>query len=620
MAPEVDRKYNKPTVTNVGDFSTVNPISVMRAEDAEIAGAGRFGRLTTFTPHEHQQLEDIKNAIVTYIAMPAPKRPLSIGVFGPPGSGKSFAVDEICAAVCTAPEVLSNGNGVKLAMTTLNLSQFSEVGELADALLGLVPKRDAGHVVPIIFFDEFDARLGDAPWGWLSWFLAPMQDGDFRHRAESVSLKRAIYFFAGGTADFFDEFASNSDPLFRAAKGPDFVSRLRGFLDVCGPNSPPAVLRRVAIVRHELRGLATAAGRKHLDLVDELSSVMVKQPRFRHGARSIGAVLAGSLPTEDRAIDRNDLPRDEVIAMHVDDGPLDARVIGGCVAFSGGGGPTQQEAIVDAWKGVARELFRAGATIAYGGSWAADPENNPGLCEILEDEACELAPPLRKGINRSYARLRMFSPDITPKTAEHKPVDWVLTESVHGLTPAERASLETQDDGTWLCNVVALFRMRLQVSESSVFRVAVGGKLEGYAGRYPGVAEEIMLSLRLGRPLYVLGAFDGAARDVGQLLALDRPWLGTARPYFKQCYSDSKRAALTQHASLLRPPPWQNLPVHMDELVEFLCAHAIGGPAWPQNGLTVEENRLLFREQNPQKIAEWIMKGIRRYLGLPRLL
>ena len=44
------------------------------------------------------------------------------------------------------------------------------------------------------------------------------------------------FVFAGGTASSFEDFIAFGDDAGGAAKKPDFVSRLRGFIDVTGPN------------------------------------------------------------------------------------------------------------------------------------------------------------------------------------------------------------------------------------------------------------------------------------------------------------------------------------------------------------------------------------------------
>src|SRR5207247_11166602 len=115
-----------------------------------------------------------------------------------------------------------------LTARTLNLSQFQGPNDLSAALAELA--RWTSGETPVVFFDEFDSRLGGAPLGWLQWLLAPMQDGVAFDHSHRVELKRAVFVFAGGTADTFEEFPAAHEGYFRAAKGPDFVSRLRGYV------------------------------------------------------------------------------------------------------------------------------------------------------------------------------------------------------------------------------------------------------------------------------------------------------------------------------------------------------------------------------------------------------
>jgi hypothetical protein len=37
--------------------------------------------------------------------------------------------------------------------------------------------RALAEEVPLVFFDEFDSSLNKEPYGWLKYFLAPMEDG-----------------------------------------------------------------------------------------------------------------------------------------------------------------------------------------------------------------------------------------------------------------------------------------------------------------------------------------------------------------------------------------------------------------------------------------------------------
>jgi hypothetical protein len=74
---------------------------------------------------------------------------------------------------------------------------------------------------------------------WLKYFLAPLQDGVFETSSASYPLGKAIFIFAGGTRDNFTQFkerVGEEKAEFRDAKGPDFVCRLQGFIDIKGPN------------------------------------------------------------------------------------------------------------------------------------------------------------------------------------------------------------------------------------------------------------------------------------------------------------------------------------------------------------------------------------------------
>ena len=55
------------------------------------------------------------------------------------------------------------------------------------------------------------------------------------------------------------------------------------------------------------------------------------------------------------------------------------------------------------------------------------------------------------------------------------------------------------------------FMRESMLAETSA-RIAVGGKISGYLGLWPGVLEEGVMSLRAGQPLFLLGAFGGATR------------------------------------------------------------------------------------------------------------
>lgn len=100
---------------------------------------------------------------------------------------------------------------ISLPWYEINITQMNSRVELSEALnsvVGSMPKAS----VPFILFDEFDAALGGAESGWLSWFLAPRQDGTFRVGGAPTELKRAVYVFAGGTAESLADLGRSVEP------------------------------------------------------------------------------------------------------------------------------------------------------------------------------------------------------------------------------------------------------------------------------------------------------------------------------------------------------------------------------------------------------------------------
>jgi hypothetical protein len=591
-----------------------------------IPGVNKFGELFLFTDEERDQLHAMHDLIRQYVARPDPRRPLCLAVFGPPGSGKSFAVEQIL-------------NELNLTLTTVNLTQVSDANDLGEVLAraanpagsrsepsGIVPtlRRLLGSnggssaastgasKVPVIFFDEFDAPRDGAPYGWLAWFLAPMQDGKFLYNGDVITLRRAVYVFAGGTAltmRQFSDFGPQRD--FQRAKGPDFISRLRGFLDVRGPNAEPRMLRRATLLRAELtRAIGKRAGGFSVD--SELMTSLLQVGRYRHGARSISAVVELSHLENKARFAWEDLPKDHLLGLHIDRGPLDAKLIRGSIAFSG---YDEKAEVKDVWCKVARALWNEGATLSYAGRWASGPRG--WLMKFLEDElrmrpAEPSADPGRRGKPDPW--LESFLDDIEH---EHNSVDAAISPSDRDrmgvkvgfapfLTMDERTHLDR-----WQCSQLEHFRRRLAVTDASVARFVVAGARSDHYGRFPGIPEEVMLTLAQGKPVYIAGAFGGTAADIGSLLGLAHPQLGEV-PLSLQADPKEAEASLATIEDKLQPAPWTELPVTAAQIVPFLKAHALGGPDWPDNALTFDENRRLFVSDDPDEVTSLVLTGLLR--------
>ena len=280
---------------------------------------GQFGDLLTVDRQEIESYRSIRNLVAEYSVQKQVKRPLSIAVFGAPGSGKSFGVTELAKALL----------GDQIQPITFNLSQFDSDEELLSALHQV---RDIGlsGKIPLVFWDEFDTALAQTPLGWLRYFLAPMQDGKFQEGQISHPIGKAIFVFAGGTSASMEEFNKDGDKDFKAAKGPDFVSRLKGYINVLGPNpvkgrggDPYSIIRRAILLRSCLKRSAGDLFEKHdgkdlLNIDQGVLRALLKIGEYKHGARSIESLLAMSLLTGKTAFERSCLPPESQLDLHVD--------------------------------------------------------------------------------------------------------------------------------------------------------------------------------------------------------------------------------------------------------------------------------------------------------------
>lgn len=590
-----------------------------------IDGWPPFGALVPLDEEERRQLESLRDHIVRYVHQLQHDHPLCIAVFGPPGSGKSFAVKQILAQTIEMLKSQKEAR-LKLAMTTINLTQVADASELADAIV--VAREESiqdSNTVPVLFFDEFDTSRGSAAYGWLSWFLAPMHDGEFFHNGRRVKFNRAIYVFAGGTAETMSEFADRlGDPEFRAAKGPDFVSRLRCPLNVLGPNADPRWIRRAIILRSELQKLIDRYGRGSFRIDQELLRSLLQVGRYRNGARSIAALIELSkLDGENNLITWNILPEEHLLKLQVDRGALDSESIGGSIAFSGWipSGDTEEPLIPtveDCWVKVASRLWDEGATLAYAGGWE-DRDRGLALAKLLAKKLGDRpVEPSAASKSRSEPRpwfrsfLKGNEPDLAELVANNALQAANVDPKQIGIELVKETYLEDEDRAyhNWSQDVIERFRRRLAVAEASVARFVVGGDREQREGRPSGLVEEVVLSLALRKPVYLAGGFGGATADIGKLLGLSSIRTGNVPKLMRNRLSNEHTLRLPEIRKLLQPPPLRDLPVMPEEQVEFLHRHALGGPLWPRNGLTPEENRQLFRCTNVEDIAQMVVRGL----------
>lgn len=279
----------------------------------------RYGGLTTVDLEERESYDSINGLMKDYIyavdnSNGKPIRPLSIAVFGAPGSGKSYGVKQIAKSY------------ERYDVFTLNLSQYNTYEEMLRALDHAL---ESAKDIPLIFFDEFDSEYMGASRGWLKFLLAPMQDGEYTIGGKIKTINNGVFVFAGGTASSFKDFLPKNDEeqvIFKKLKGPDFVSRLRGTLNIKGPN-PTSITDKSYIIRRAilLRDMIIRKvpqiydkNTKEIRISKSLLSALLRTTEYRHGTRSMEFLLDMSRLSDATKFTPSCLPMLDQMDIHID--------------------------------------------------------------------------------------------------------------------------------------------------------------------------------------------------------------------------------------------------------------------------------------------------------------
>ena len=572
---------------------------------------------------EAKKCLQIMKILKEYVVRKKVSSPFSIAVFGPPGSGKSFYVKQILEYLKTE---LAKDNVRQFVskQVVVNLSQLSSHKELADAFH---KSGEDEEITRVFFFDEFDTPLNRVTLGWLRWFLAPMQDGQFFCDGMTISIKKAIFVFAGGTAATFDEFRERAEsyPDFREKKVPDFISRLRGFIDIEGINQwkEDRELRRALVLGSllERRWPTLRKKGKGFPINDKLARKLLSKAHFVHGVRSMEALLDMSPWNQKRTLSEKHLPDNQLKVLHISRGLLDNKMIG----ISTGQKELETNPFV---KQLTIELLRNGATLAYGGDFISG-----GTLDLIVEAAKAVPDDL---VERSEKRIHNYLgfPSYNREEVKKQHDKWEGRVEFHQLPTLSRQELksfglskdewvhvyprnqsETYDPKNHLAWSLSLFRMRIRLMQDISALIVVGGKEYRSWGRFSGIAEEVMLALALGKPVYVLGGRGKAAEATGKLLGLHKNQVSPETclvddntDEFQALYQD-----FTHHFAM---PGHSNLPVTLAELRNYLFEHSVTTSGWPPNGLALTENRELFQTRITQKrwgrCVDLIIRGLTR--------
>ncbi|MEM9387842.1 MAG: hypothetical protein AAGA68_22505 [Pseudomonadota bacterium] len=187
---------------------------------------------------------------------------------------------------------------------------------------------------------------------------------------------------------------------------------------------------------------------------------------------------------------------------------------------------------------LARVLMNGGCQVQYGG-WIKDDDP---FSQVLLDAA----------INATREEAEDGSDEETTPLLEsvqawphHKSFTAAAEADLHGICSIYRVDPPDGpgDDGKRERDALTRMRAAVHSSQSKLaiptvdLRIALGGKMRGYAGAMPGVAEEVYYALESDVPLLILGGFGGVAGHIADWVlgdsALPRPLSKLSTPLLK---------------------------------------------------------------------------------------
>ena len=241
-----------------------------------------------------------------------------------------------------------------------------------------------------------------------------------------------------------------------------------------------------------------------------------------------------------------------------------------------------KEHLQDAMAEVALQLLSSGRSLAYGGDLRAN-----GFTELLFELIQRyMGHPSHTGpisVTNYLAwpvHIRMTMEDLAAFRTDHERAarlvflardgTWLEREQWWNRQPHE------PDDGEW---AEGLTSMRTVMCNETQARIVLGGRVEGYMGRMPGIAEETLLSLQARQPVFLIGGFGGCTRDIAETMGLAEPWAGSRSNWTgRSCFE-----------------------------------HYLAGDL--HNGLSDEDNAVLARTPHIQQAAALVSRGLRKAIN-----
>jgi hypothetical protein len=249
---------------------------------------------------------------------------------------------------------------------------------------------------------------------------------------------------------------------------------------------------------------------------------------------------------------------------------------------------------------ISRYLMVNGATMLYGGDLRKD-----GYTELFSELSYQykyLKDRERRFVNYfSFPNSKSLSvnarADFIMKQVEPK----ILTVPKHlGKIDLEKEYDAHNDIKDKFVVAECLTDMRKRMATESNARIVLGGRLKNFSGYYPGIVEETYLSLKASKAVYLLGGFGGAAKSLCEIITGSKSnKLTNKYQYDTKFLKDFRKYASDK----------SKVKLDYGIIVKYFEQNTLESIS-KKNGLTPEENQILFESTNIHELVFLIIKGL----------
>jgi hypothetical protein len=252
----------------------------------------------------------------------------------------------------------------------------------------------------------------------------------------------------------------------------------------------------------------------------------------------------------------------------------------------------------DAMVECARHVLAQGASLAYGGDLRPG-----GFTTILFE--------LVRSHNRAGTEERVHNFLAWPihlqadRAIRHEYLDEIHSHNVPppaDLSVDDKVYVAPDEPAGRYAWARSLTAMRQEMNEKISARVLLGGQVTGFKGKYPGLLEEALVALRTNKPLYLIGGFGGCTSAIVDALKGNAP----------EVFTEAFQAVSPLFAPLATryqadADYGKTSPIDYSAELRFLQATGVNGL---NNGLTHDENEILFTSRNLPEVVYLLLKGL----------